>query len=764
MEYKLPKKCQICYGPFKDPKVLPCFHIVCRECIRSLQVPGMKNLKCPVDMCTKSFTFEDMDPEYLQDASVVYSYQDLDRLKEKLRDREINCDVCYMKEKKNVAAVASCNICNYICKKCSQCHSRDQIKYSDHNVLGFTEIQERDDDSLHMEVLKRSRTMSFVQQTRKKCRNHPAKEWVSYCLDCREFVCRACIKSSHSTHCHKPTSLAAERCKEVLEGHIPTIKFARKKLLEAANNINTSKISVENQRKSISSNIDSTFEYLRKLLQKRQQEMHSKLNNLTDSKLHNLSEQEDKLRKKANELERMMTFTKESTETSTDRELLSVYPFLHQQIRDNSESMLENDLLHPVETANTALKFSLRKEFPEMCRKGLDIYSEQANPGSCSIDSEGLKMAETLHYSQFTLNVVDKNRKPCPSVQDVGIKLKCCENGYETPALVHDGAMGRYRVSFCPEFRGEHEVHVVVNGKPIAGSPFALRVRMPPTQLGMPQGCLMDVSQPRGIVLTPKKNNIMICEWNGNRIIEMDRFGRRVRALGSDDIQHPTSLAISSNEEIYVVVGTGEKSGVMKWGKGGKLLKAVRGEGSKICQFKSPRGVKISHGGSDREKNQKEEEIFVCDRDNHRIQVFDMHLEYMRSIDLLQSSLGQLKFAPKPNDLAFDRTGNMYVTDYANNCVHHFNREERYLSSFSESKDGELGGPEGITVDNSGYLYVTESHSHRVSVFNTSGECISAFGRKGLSEGEFNFPMGITVDAIGTVFVCELLNNRIQVF
>ena len=67
---------------------MPCFHILCRECVRALKVGGIAQLKCPVDRCNKRFALENDDPETLPDAFPVYIEQDLVRLKEKIDQKE----------------------------------------------------------------------------------------------------------------------------------------------------------------------------------------------------------------------------------------------------------------------------------------------------------------------------------------------------------------------------------------------------------------------------------------------------------------------------------------------------------------------------------------------------------------------------------------------------------------------------------------------------------------------------------------------------
>ena len=255
------------------------------------------------------------------------------------------------------------------------------------------------------------------------------------------------------------------------------------------------------------------------------------------------------------------------------------------------------------------------------------------------------------------------------------------------------------------------------------------------------------VTAPRGLALK-ENGNLLVCEWNGGRVVELDDLGRQVRSIGSGQLSHPASVAVNEQGTIYVVDAAGEKSCVKVFGSNGDLMFSVGREGSGLGEFKNPRGVALSN------KN----ELLVCDRDNHRIQVFSSKLEHIRCIDL--KNLDQHLAKPThPNDLAFDSSGNMLVTDFANNCVLRFTVKEQYSGSYQ----GCLAGPESIHVDKD-LIYVTESQNHRVSVFRTSGESVTTFGRIGKGDCELKFPMGIVTNSSGMVYVCELLNNRIQVF
>ena len=735
----------------------------------------MEELKCPVDRCNTKFTLENDDPETLPDAFPVYIDQDLVRLKEKVENKTGYCVQCLCDKKAEKVATAFCDQCEYICGGCVKSHKKDKA-FSLHEVKSFLELSQSGDDMECYEVLRRQRVMSFTQSRGAKCKVHQGQRCESYCLDCLAFTCPKCLEGEHRTHMVKDRERASEECKLELRERLPNVRLLNKRAASVAEEVQKTRVRVEDQQRELASSIDHTFERLSRILEHRKAELHHQLNGIATDKVTSLHGQHREMQQLANQLHRLDQFTDASIERSTDIELLTNYEFLKVQM-DKFIKAGSSSSTQPVETANMALKNTAMPHLRDLCQKHVRFYSRQANPSSCTAEGEGLTKAETFKIARFLVNINDRSHKPCFSEQDVSVVIKCLENDFQSSADVTDTRHGRCEVSFCPQFRGSHEITVNVNGRPIMGSPFRLKVSMPPFQLGQSQGTIPDVTGPRGITIDDK-GHLVVCEWNGSRVVKLDKLARQVASFGMGQLSHPASIAVDKKGNFFVVDGSGEKSRIVKFEYNGRLLRSVGKEGSDVKQFKNPRGVKIS----------LQNELYVCDRDNHRIQVFDLRLEFKRCIDLRELD-PLLKHPTKPNDIAFDSGGTIYVTDYANDCILVFSCNEQYLYFFGKkigqpqnhlssptagrnnfqtaanlASDENLAGPECITIDEKNILYVTESGNHRVSVYRTTGEIVTRFGSVGKNSGEFKFPMGIAVDSNGSVYVCELLNNRIQMF
>ena len=233
----------------------------------------------------------------------------------------------------------------------------------------------------------------------------------------------------------------------------------------------------------------------------------------------------------------------------------------------------------------------------------------------------------------------------------------------------------------------------------------------------------------------------------------LDSSGKRISTIGSrgdgpGQFQCPCYIAIDSNNNIYVT----SKHKLQKFDRNGKFVKSVSSgsKGSKPGEFNRPQGIKVHQN-----------QVYVCDFHNDRIQVFDLELNFITSFGTKGSGQGQYN---RPNDVDFDSQGNIYVSEYGNNRVQVLDPHGHYLRQFGDkSGPGKLKGPETIHIAYD-CVYVSENGNHCITVFQLSGAFLASFGKYGRGRSEFNQPDGIIFDCNGFLYICDWLNHRIQVF
>ncbi len=144
--------------------------------------------------------------------------------------------------------------------------------------------------------------------------------------------------------------------------------------------------------------------------------------------------------------------------------------------------------------------------------------------------------------------------------------------------------------------------------------------------------------------------------------------------------------------------------------------------------------------------------LYVCDR--AKIKVFNLEGNYEKSYGHFGTDEGGLS---RPNGVAVDEKGNIYVSDSNNHRLEVFFSDGKVrwvLSGF--------GLPRGIDIYNDKVLFV-DTLLHNVTFVSLNGKFLGKEGKRGSNLGDFNFPNDLKVSG-DRVLVVERENNRVQVF
>ena len=161
-------------------------------------------------------------------------------------------------------------------------------------------------------------------------------------------------------------------------------------------------------------------------------------------------------------------------------------------------------------------------------------------------------------------------------------------------------------------------------------------------------------------------------------------------------------------------------------------------------------------------------ELFVSDRENHQLIIFDDKLQYLRVFGSKGSGKVKKGTFYNPTGLAVDAAGGaLYVADH-NNIIQKFelngDMSLDYVGYYGkkEREKGQLLYPCGLAFSSKG-LFVCDYGNHRIQVFK--GSEVDSFGHHGSNIGEFKEPHSIVINKDeNKVFVTDHSNNRIQVF
>ena len=368
---------------------------------------------------------------------------------------------------------------------------------------------------------------------------------------------------------------------------------------------------------------------------------------------------------------------------------------------------------------------------------------------TCLVNGPGLKSATVNHLTHI---LVELSGSPCTLQQNVTAQLELISQAtptnqsrlsHKTTLAVAMTTLSQYKVSYAAVSRGQHKLYVQVNDSEINGSPFTMTVYPDPTQLGQPVRVVTNSSRPYGIAYN-SLGDMIISETGGHRVSVFDNRGQKFRTNGAcgdspDQMKYPKGLAIDDMDNVYV----SSQHKLQKFTRNGQLIKCV----GQI--FNDPHGVTLH-----------DNQVYMCDSANHRILVFDLYLNFVRSIGSLGKGRGEFE---APHDVKFDAAGNMYVADFYKSIVQVLDQSGAFIREFGREQVRKLGRPSGLYVADK-YVYVSDWNGDCIVVYETSGQFVTSFGRHGQKEGEFKGPFCITSCVDGFIHVCDFGNNRVQIF
>ena len=253
-----------------------------------------------------------------------------------------------------------------------------------------------------------------------------------------------------------------------------------------------------------------------------------------------------------------------------------------------------------------------------------------------------------------------------------------------------------------------------------------------------------ELNIPRSLAIHYKTGNIYIAD-SGYRRVQVFSCNGDYLFMFSKKMNEPVGICISQNK-VFVTQWSGHC--INMYEIEGKLIKSVGSEGNGETQFNCPHGLDVS----DRNNN-----IYVCDCSNHRIQILSEELKFhsMLGIDLLKY----------PYDVKVTRD-RVLVLAVSNPCMFVFNSDHVLTNRLITRGVGkQTSNPLCFDIDREYNIIMSDTRNHCVYVFNQEGEQIHKFGKEGQGIGEFYHPYGIALDNTGRVIVvCEKNTNCLQFF
>ena len=130
--------CPVCQEHFRNPKILPCLHYYCKECVRQLALRAGHSRPFACPECRRGTVLPQNDPNQLPTAFFVNRMKELRTKMEKAHGKvEAMCELC-----SGAKVEAFCRQCaEFICSDCVRSH-RKMKTFATHRVVTLQELKE----------------------------------------------------------------------------------------------------------------------------------------------------------------------------------------------------------------------------------------------------------------------------------------------------------------------------------------------------------------------------------------------------------------------------------------------------------------------------------------------------------------------------------------------------------------------------------------------------------------------------------------------
>ena len=271
------------------------------------------------------------------------------------------------------------------------------------------------------------------------------------------------------------------------------------------------------------------------------------------------------------------------------------------------------------------------------------------------VNGEGREIATAGQMTSFLLSVSSNLSLPFPLDQ-----LSCQltdPNFQHVECSITSTQPGIATVSYTPTLRGAHQLMITVGDTNIPGSPFTVHVLPSLEMRGVPINTITGVHSPWGVAVS-ERGEVVVSEQHMS-ITVFSREGKNIgqfinRSKGSKkELFNPHAITTDN----HILVADKHNHRIQMFTMEGEFVKSVGQKGNAALQFNHPAGIAVHPTGL----------VFIVDEYNHRIQVLHPFLSFSHMFGSYGNGPGQFI---RPNDVACDSSGIVYVADSNNHRDH----------------------------------------------------------------------------------------------
>ena len=725
-------------GPhnYIDPRVLPCLHTFCKDCIGGLakesEKLGLKTIKCPT--CNEESSLPEKGVEGLpQDLNLEFRSQAWALIVKSKNPEKVKCMDC-RKQSKEVKFCSDC--CDFLCGRCAE-HHESSWRTEDHKLVKASEVNQDSLKSL------KSPELSYCKDPA-----HTTYALDFYCESCDSLLCQSCLLADHrdeKKHITQKLGRIASQHKQEMQSLLAPADDALQQLERTVQDSQQMEERTGSAEAELKLEIEEKFKALEKELKTRKAELLKEVSSIACQKKQCLTLQRESFTHFREQISRLVCKINQAAHSYRDHEVLSLQGLLQTQLKKQLE-VYRGLSLHLNESS--VIPHSL-----DMA----NITSAVRNLGQVSCGSSVENSIVSIHIPraiqgkerQFFITTLDETDRVFDLAGE-DVKVRLCHT--ESNTVIETNAeykveQKHYSASLVPQNVGEHKMMVTVRNRPVQGSPFRIWVREPRDWTQLPSSLneymsssSLDSNYVYGLALH-SNGHLFVTQNHYVRVIDLKTSTtvKKIGSNGSADSQFKDPYAIAIHGD-YIYVADSYNHRIQKFSASGHdnyaHLSTFGREGSEDNQLKYPYGICVDPYGS----------VYVADSSNNRIAIFHSDGSF-RTITH--------ETIKCPTGVAFDPSGNLHVVSRDSNIVNIFNREgDLMLQPYGK---GNLSSPWGIAIDEEGYSFIVEYNgtSSRLQVFDPDHKLMKTVSG-------FNYSEGVVIADDGSIFVGDGNNYRIR--
>ena len=717
--------CPICCQFFTDPRTIPCLHTYCRQCIETHSLPVTGGLAsstyCPLCRKTISFQMSSIPTNVMIDGAVkIFDQQN--------EAGHLSCDNC---TEEDASAVRWCVDCNSaLCDVCNNAHARLK-NLASHKTVTIAEF--KDDPYQYL----------ATEHTR-ACAHHSKQLLDMYCNTCNGMICRDCTVKDHPRQEHdfefisKIVSVKRERLKCKVASLEESMKEMRSKAMKMEEREKQLDIAHEQNKREI----ECEYDEVSRLLEQQRKEVLQKVEMTWKSLKMTLALQKESLKLLEGQMITCHRFAHNIGSAEGTEQLLTYHNWVAgradelMKLAKHTSNSPEDDMVvtyaKPAEFVKTLCNVTPVIPTCTICKRIVRI--------------NGIKLVVTLK---------DSNGSPVLK-QSNNFRIHC--NGQTESEELSNGqeglkievqSNGQYHIRYSLKRMEDHVMSLYCDGRVVKQEEIKLPLSVRDyTSINKDVMVINKYGPTNKILQFPyllskgPDDEIFVNDDATNQLVVFDCQLKFLRVIGGNGFQGITGIAV--HEKGWLYVADGKLNCIQKFQLDGQFISKLGSVGSGGGQFRTPFGLLLTTS----------ELLFVCDRDNDRIQVF--------KDDQFSYYIGKYGKEPgcfhAPVDLAMNRSEDkLFVTDFQNHRVQVFTPNGDFLKVFGVFPDAhvELKNPTGICYTPIGHVLVSSYGTDRVLVFDDEedGRLVSTTEGTYEGKGQFSTPCGIVMRDNGQIVV-----------